>query len=423
MSQSLWSIRLRNSHALHHLSREYLARVCRDQSSVHSCSRTLCHAQQTSCTWLRSGCQVLGASGYVAKQVRQSNLTMHCSPVRGLQQQRRVMPFRPGMCQHGVSRMHSKLNPASSRVRCGAASPSVVLQLEAEVEDLCLATVRDALQLPGHLPPVKGLDVVLRGAPHSSLEAGAGWQAVDALQRGGWCWLASRGCQRYASCDGWKGSSGAEHAVQGQPSHSQQNTQAREVADGVQQPTQTTWHRGHVRLSGCGSGAACGHAGASAAASYPMGGAIDGPGAQPGGQRMAGDLAVEAAFAQGKLRAQVPPGADRSVCIPMRQLHPRSRRQRQSCQGSHKLPGFAVSVPDVGDLLPAEGSHFCMHDGAGGVVLHPPTLSTGDPRLRVQGSGCRDRRPASLAPGRACSRCTASASSCLPRRLWTPHPV
>ena len=194
MSQSLWSIRLRNSHALHHLSREYLARVCRDQSSVHSCSRTLCHAQQTSCTWLRSGCQVLGASGYVAKQVRQSNLTMHCSPVRGLQQQRRVMPFRPGMCQHGVSRMHSKLNPASSRVRCGAASPSVVLQLEAEVEDLCLATVRDALQLPGHLPPVKGLDVVLRGAPHSSLEAGAGWQAVDALQRGGWCWLASRGC-------------------------------------------------------------------------------------------------------------------------------------------------------------------------------------------------------------------------------------
>ena len=136
---------------------------------------------------------------------------MHCSPVRGLQLERRVMQFRPGMCQHGVSRMHSKLNPASSRVMCGPASSSVILQLKGEIEDRCLATVRDALQLLGHLPPVKGLDVVLCGTPHSSAELGAGWQDVNASDTQ--AVTAGREAQ-------------VLHAVEDQPNHNRQNTQA-----------------------------------------------------------------------------------------------------------------------------------------------------------------------------------------------------
>ena len=55
---------------------------------------------------------------------------------------------------------------------------------------------------------------------------------------------------------------------------------------------------------------------------------------------MAGDLAVEAAFAQGNPRAQVPPGADRSVCISMRQLHLRSRGQRKKFRVTNRYPAL-----------------------------------------------------------------------------------
>ena len=105
----------------------------------------------------------------------QSSCTCIIAPVRGLQ-------LRCWSCMlpwHVPTDSWPKAQQAQPCIQpwhVGAASPSVVLQPNAEVEDRCLATARDALQLLGHLAPVTGLDVVLCGRPHM-LNSGLGGKA------------------------------------------------------------------------------------------------------------------------------------------------------------------------------------------------------------------------------------------------------